>query len=542
MTVLALTFLSLAALLGGLAVDAMRFESRRTQVQAALDVCVLNAASLQQSLDERTLFNDCVRKSGLGDTLTSINVVRGTASKTVSASAEENVDTLFLAALGIDRLRVNARSAAMEGVTNLEVSLVLDVSGSMIGSRLAALKVAAKDFVSTLMRNDTKRRVSINLIPYNAQVNLGPELAAKFALTNTPPNLPGGPNVANSRCVDLPDQLYGGSTAVSRTAPFRTTLFADHVSGTNLVSDFVGWTDGNLALPGPQYATCLNVPANQVRLADFSAYAGAAVPDTPERRIRELQGRIDGLWASGQTAINTAMRWGLAFLDPAARPIFAEFAAAGRMPREFAARPYAFDDRDVMKIIVVMSDGENTPVTMMRPEFQDGLSPIWRGNDGNYSIGHTGLPASRRFFVPHNNTFRATPWRNARNTGAAAVQLSWVEVWLRWRVDYVAWQFYARALGATVGQRNDIFWTVRNSFRTATNPRGMDDQLQAVCNDARNRNVVVYTVAFEAPAVGQAQLQRCATTPSRYYAADRMTISQVFAAIAGNITKLRLTQ
>lgn len=542
MTVLALTFLSLAALLGGLAVDAMRFENRRTQIQAALDVCVLNAASLQQTLDEKTLFDDCVRKAGLGGTATSISVVKGTASKTVSASASESLNTLFLGALGIDRLRVNARSEAIEGVTNIEVALVLDVSGSMIGSRLATLKVAAKDFVSTLMQNDTRRRVAITLVPYNAQVNLGPDLAAKFALTNTPPDLWGTPNVRQSRCVDLPDSLFAGSSAVSRTDPLRTTIFADHRSGTDRIDGFYGWTDGGQALPSPSFPTCLNVRANQVRLPDFSVNAATAVPATPADRVALLQSRIDGLWASGQTSIHTAMRWALALLDPAARSIFAEFASEKRLPQEFAARPYGFDDRDVMKIIVLMSDGENTPVTMMQPQFQDGLSPIWRGNDGNYSISHTDLPASRRFYVPHDNTFRATPWRNADDTGDAAVQLTWVEVWLRWRVDYVAWQFYARALGTTQASRDAAFWSALNSFRYSTNAWGMNDQLQAVCSAARDRNVVVYTVAFEAPWVGRAQLERCATTPSRYYAANTATLSQVFASIAGNITKLRLTQ
>ena len=41
---------------------------------------------------------------------------------------------------------------------------------------------------------------------------------------------------------------------------------------------------------------------------------------------------------------------------------------------------------------------------------------------------------------------------------------------------------------------------------------------------------------------GQTELRNCATTLSRYYVATPTTISQVFSSIAGNITKLRLTQ
>ena len=85
MTILALTLLSAAALLGGLAVDVMRFENRRTQMQTALDLCVLNAASLRQTLNETTLFNDCIRKAGMTGTVTKLTVTEGYSSKSVSA-------------------------------------------------------------------------------------------------------------------------------------------------------------------------------------------------------------------------------------------------------------------------------------------------------------------------------------------------------------------------------------------------------------------------------------------------------------------------
>ena len=87
MTILAVTLLMAAALLGGLAVDVMRFENRRTQMQNALDLCVLNAASLRQTLDEKTVFQDCVVKAGMTGTITNLTVTKGTSSKTVSASA-----------------------------------------------------------------------------------------------------------------------------------------------------------------------------------------------------------------------------------------------------------------------------------------------------------------------------------------------------------------------------------------------------------------------------------------------------------------------
>ncbi len=167
MTIFALTMFSAAALLGGMAVDVMRYENRRTQMQTALDLCVLNAASLRQTLNETTLFNDCVRKAGMTGTITKLTVSKGYSSKSVTASATETIDTMFMDMIGIESLTVTGTASAMERVGNVEVSLVLDVSGSMAGTRMTNLKIAAKDFVKTLLTDDEDERVLITVVHYN---------------------------------------------------------------------------------------------------------------------------------------------------------------------------------------------------------------------------------------------------------------------------------------------------------------------------------------------------------------------------------------
>ena len=268
MTILALTLLSAAALLGGLAVDVMRFENRRTLMQTALDLCVLNAASLRQTLNETTLFNDCVRKAGMTGTVTKLTVTEGYSSKSVSASAEEVVNTMFLGMIGMDTLKVTAVSSAMERVGNVEVSLVLDVSGSMAGTRLTNMKAAAKDFVRTLLSDDSEGRVLITLVPYNGQVNLGDYLAQKYTVTNTPFNSTNIPDVRNVRCVDLPSTAYAG-TAISRTLSLPATTYVDTYS-TTWTSGYAGPTDSNYALPSTANMWCpatgSAVSGNVVRL------------------------------------------------------------------------------------------------------------------------------------------------------------------------------------------------------------------------------------------------------------------------------------
>ncbi len=40
--------------------------------------------------------------------------------------------------------------------------------------------------------------------------------------------------------------------------------------------------------------------------------------------MRRMKGWIDGLTANGNTSIMLGMRWGVALIDPDARPMFAE--------------------------------------------------------------------------------------------------------------------------------------------------------------------------------------------------------------------------
>lgn len=549
MTILALTLLSAAALLGGLAVDVMRFENRRTLMQTALDLCVLNAASLRQTLNETTLFNDCVRKAGMTGTVTKLTVTEGYSSKSVSASAEEVVNTMFLGMIGMDTLKVTAVSSAMERVGNVEVSLVLDVSGSMAGTRLTNMKAAAKDFVRTLLSDDSEGRVLITLVPYNGQVNLGDYLAQKYTVTNTPFNSTNIPDVRNVRCVDLPSTAYAG-TAISRTLSLPATTYVDTYS-TTWTSGYAGPTDSNYALPSTANmwcpATASAVSGNVVRLPGFTLPGQQATVDTPSKRVQALNAAIDSLTAIGATSINAGMRWGLAMLDPSMNSIYDEFISAGQMPESADSRPLPFNDPDVLKVIVLMSDGENfmeertrdgfrsgTPVASAPAASRSPMSPIWIGTDGNYSIFHSGRSDTSDHYVPHLGAWRATPWVNSSNSGSAT-NLTWGQVWERVRMSWVAYQLYARPGMMT-------YTNAMNMFRAQTPIADMNTQLQTVCTTARNSNVVVYTIAFEAPTNGQTQLRSCATTTSRYYTASSTTISQVFASIAGNISKLKLTQ
>lgn len=553
----------LLVMFGAIAVNTVRLEANRSSAQATLDICVLNAAALKQTLDERQVFADCVTKNNFRGEITSLTVTEGYSSKAVTATAKTTVESYFLRKFvfgGTDvnvaptTFEVRTTSAAAERVGNVEVALVLDVSGSMLdNNRLVNMKTAARDFVTTLLADDTEGRVSITLVPYNGQVNLGTALAAKF-------NVQGAPtgnrdvfvqslsawrtwNLANARCVDLPASVYTTNSAeIPRTLALPSTTFADSFSTTTTssLSTYVTPTTTNAstgATLNPANTWCPPTVGNWVLLPDQTAAGQQSTVATPALRIQRLHNAINALTAEGATSINAGMRWGLALLDPSMRTIYNEFIQTGEMPSRLNGRPLSYNDPDTMKIIVLMSDGSNFAEERMNGIYRSSNvndSPVYFGSDNNYSIFIDRASTTLDYWVPHRSAWQSTPWTPSGGTNR---RMAWTEVFERVRASWVAWQLYARPLN-----NSGSYTTYMNLFRTQTAISTMDSQLQTVCNTARTRNVLVYTIAFEAPTAGQTQLRSCATTTSRYYIASSVTISQVFASIAGNISKLRLTQ
>ncbi|MFC3714178.1 pilus assembly protein TadG-related protein [Sphingoaurantiacus capsulatus] len=93
-------------------------------------------------------------------------------------TASTSVPTLVMGAFGKQSIGISADSCARRSGTNIDVVLVLDVTGSMAGSRLTALKTATTDFLETL--DDTRTqlavsglRVRVGIVPYSQAVNIG---------------------------------------------------------------------------------------------------------------------------------------------------------------------------------------------------------------------------------------------------------------------------------------------------------------------------------------------------------------------------------
>ncbi|WP_277817047.1 TadE/TadG family type IV pilus assembly protein [Tabrizicola fusiformis] len=535
LVVFALCLFIAMTMFGGLAVDVMRYETVRTKLQNTLDRSTLAAASLTQDMDAETVVNEYFEKAQLSQYLTGVNVDEGINYRQVTADASAATNPIFTHLIGLTEMDAPGHSMAEQRITNVEIVLVLDVSGSMASnSRLVNLKAAAKEFIDTVLSSDGEDRISIAIVPFNGQVNLGPVLRAKFAVTD-------GPNVTNVDCVDLPSSTYN-TLAMPTTTSMPMTAYADSYSTTNQSTSHTAPSNTSYATINTANVWCPASSANIVRL--------------PSNDATTLKSQIDGLTAVGATSINAGMRWGTALIDPTLRTMYSQLITAGKIDSTWSGRPYDYTDDEAMKIIILMTDGEHFAEERINSGYRSGLSPIYKSTgDGNYSIRFTsGRPAkagTNEYWVPHlctssnctsgsdvSSGWKSTAW----NSGSGVVQQTWPQVWSALRVTYVAWNLYGRALGTTSSTRTTAYNNAMTAMRTQTETSAMDTQLQKICTLTKNQKTTVYGIAFEAPSNGQTQIAACASSPAHYFNASGLQIKTAFRAIASNISQLRLIQ
>lgn len=545
-------------MLGGMAVDVMRHERLRTELQNTLDRSVLAAASLKQTLNPEDVVVDYFTKAGLAEYLTLAEADEGLNYRIVNARAEAESHPFFMHLLGIDNFPAAAASSAEQRISNVEIVLVLDVSGSMEGDKIANLKSAAKEFVDTVLGDGGSDHVSIAIVPYAAGVNLPESLRTKYNATYQH-------GISQVNCLQISSALYANS-GISRTLELPMVAYADSESGTvrgssstqNMYVSETSTSESSGATPLVRPCGTNSPPAgvthenNMVRL--------------PSNDPVQIKAWIDGLDSDNGTAIMAGMKWGLALIDPSARTVYEDLIGEAAIPAEFTGRPYDYNQDDTMKVIVLMTDGENTTHMTVSDAFKTGLSPIYLSEgDGKYSIYLDGtLPAAaggNRYWVPHlvptNATAMATgyqagPWDgvgvDVEGDARVVRQLNWEEVWQRQRVRWVAWQLYARGYGGSDGAtRYARYSTWVEAMRPSSGQvnhsvSAMDTALQQSCTLARNSGVIVFGIAFEAPSNGEAQISQCATSLAHYYNATGLEIEDAFRNIASQISYLRLTQ
>jgi hypothetical protein len=601
--ILSLFFFLAMVMVSGLAVDLMRFETARVINQATMDRAALAAAGLDQRLDPRDVVIDYYTKAGKpppdrADIDVEESYVGGVfdadgnplpgqegelVSRRVEISSAVYSPNYFTNWVSINRLfgddfdadgrgraseieafRTTAATSALERIQNVEISLVVDVSGSMGDNRrLINLKTAANEFIDTVVdETRTEGITSMSVIPYHAVVRTGPMIDYLNADGETvtvanPPSHPGAITAYNtthdfSTCIRFDDEDFE-TTVIDATTPLER------------IGHFHEGGDG------------YNQPTMSERWCDETR-PSMLVHST---RVNELKNHINSLNASGWTAVDLGIKWGAALLDPALRPVVAEMIDDGLISDRAENRPNDFEPTETMKVLVVMTDGANTVQRDLKQQYKNGPSRIWYSHEAwssatscfdSWPVGQRPSATSCRndrydsevgrnltwrdgFFVemPNNGNnsrwFRPGHWNTSNDNRFEhkdfldaypdARQIDYITLHNWFAEDDIANFFFN---GADNTERNRH----RNALDNFTGYGDADERMKDICDAVKSQQqgVLIFTLAFEAPDDAKTVMKYCATGGADggfYYETDGTGISDAFRSIAGQITQLRLT-
>ncbi|MBE1282614.1 MAG: hypothetical protein GJ676_04810 [Rhodobacteraceae bacterium] len=523
-------------MVGGIGIDLMRFERDRAKLQYTLDRAVLAAADLDQTLDPEDVVEDYFAKAGLGQYLSGVTVTEGLGFRNVAATANADIDTQFMHMGGVDTLTAPAASTAEESIGSVEISLVLDVSGSMnSNSRLTNLKVAARDFVDQMVDNTEEGKLSISIIPYAAQVALPEEFLTEFNISG---------EHSYSHCVNFQSNDFQ-TAGVSTTAALAQTAHFDPWTYNSDYDNVLGRDDDQNGLE-----------SNTLVARPICPHASHRETIVFENDRNTLKSFISGLTAEGNTSIDIGMKWGTALLDSSVNPVIQSMIDGGHVDPGFNSRPAPYFDGETLKVVVLMTDGQNTTQYYLRDEFKSGDSDIWYNDqEDRYSIYapewdeyywlETGDWEDHAYgnqeAITYCSRYRwngtCRRWRTIPPEPGEAFAIEYPDVWAHVAMEGFVEDFYEPWMNDDQAW-DDWYYHPRESVGSSTK----NSRTSNVCDAAKDAGIIVFTIGFEAPSSGQAVLDDCASSDSHAFDVDGLEITEAFSSIASSIRKLRLTQ
>ena len=376
-------------LIVGLAVDFNRAFIVQQRLERALDAAALAVGATPAEEEDamlemaQTFFDANYNDSEIG-TPGAVTMAPPDEDGSVNLSVSAEVDTTILSAVGIDTLDVSADTLARRAVRGLEFVLVLDNTGSMSGgNKMASLRTAASDLVTILFGDqDEPDQLKIGLVPFVGTVNIkadsldmawmDEEGDAEYHGQNFDPAT-GTTNhfdlfdqIGNAEwkgCVEMrpepldtldtpptagdPDTLF-----VPFFAPDEPDISSGLGFGNNYLPDGIGGTGNNNRKKRQRNAAKYNGAIIAVSGSTRGPNRGcpqALLPLTNDKDL--LLSEIDAMepWNGGGTNIPHGLAWGWRVLSP--EPPFTEGAS--------------YDDTDVEKALVLLTDGRNQGISRL---------------------------------------------------------------------------------------------------------------------------------------------------------------------------------
>ena len=361
---IAVTFaLSILSLLvaAGCAVDYVRWQMAQTELQAIADAAALSAGASNENNTKkfRQIAANFVDENKVK--ITSQNV-ETTAfdydpdTETVSLTLEGDIQTSLMGLVGITEMATAASSTVkVRGTPPVEAVLVLDTTYSMVGSKIASLKDAAKSLVKTVLKNPQAR---VGIVPFGSYVNVGvsrrddpgfdvpADSSAKSQSCST--SYPNAKNckkkTTTSTCTSTKDGItttyscnktettcesWGEPVKSCRTVTSKITFYGCVGSRSEKYRPVLSSITNTY--PGMMNTTCAD------EILDLSSQVGAAVS------------KIETLSVNGETYLPGGITWGWNMLTPDA-------------PLTSALSNATLQAKGGKKVLIIMTDGSNTLV------------------------------------------------------------------------------------------------------------------------------------------------------------------------------------
>ncbi|MDX2155499.1 MAG: TadE/TadG family type IV pilus assembly protein [Hyphomicrobiaceae bacterium] len=353
------------SMVGG-AIDYGRAVTVRDQIQRAVDASALAAGRVWQTEKNWDLaeakaleFYDKNKPHSVASSVASVTPDAGRNS--IAIEAQATVPTPFLSLVrGPQGFSVSARGEALLAVggnseMNLEIAMMLDVTGSMAGSKILDLKAAAKDLIDIVVWDDQSEYTSkVAIVPFANAVNLG-----STSLVNSVRGA-----VKATYCTSSSSPCTGvgsGNTKWSWGSPATWFRFTNNDGDATTwrvssycVTERTGADRYTDAAPdtaarkvGPLYISSSSSENNRCGglLNTSDVEENAVMPLNADKA--ELKQRIDKLSLAGATAGQLGTAWAWYMLSPSWAYLWPS-----------ANRPQPYLTPKLQKIAILMTDGE----------------------------------------------------------------------------------------------------------------------------------------------------------------------------------------
>ena len=386
----------------GVAVDVGRSQMVQAKLQSAVDAAGLAAGASLNSDDLEGIATKYINlnfnANNLGARLGEIETELSDDRKVLTVSATADVPTTVTKIFNKSAVAVNAATEITRSNKGLEVALVLDTTGSMLGAKLTALQTASNDLVDILFGDEaTAENLWVGIVPFSQTVNIGPSRtnwldAAHYAslnwfttswagcvdarvttardLTDDPPFDLAQPNAVTPaapyqrlRAYYHPDTAAGGinnwrlsnivnnsicsnssSCTCANHGPCVTTTTANTITTVSCT----GGGNNRSCNRRVETFTGLNIQGS-----DNGPNSQCSSPITPLTNVKQtLRDGIAALQARGATHINFGAVWGWRLISPRWRGYWGGAMDTNNLPLNY-------NSPLMSKAVILMTDGEN---------------------------------------------------------------------------------------------------------------------------------------------------------------------------------------